>query len=121
MLGYLWLNQPPAEITALTNRLTGTNIAATLTEAREQLATSFSPADLAKRGYDPYNLTSLPESVSGGAAAAFGEGQNMFASPDGTFRILFVKAKPDISNYRACIAWLKQSKQSSFKSRSTQR
>ena len=107
LIAYLWLNQPPTEFAELTNRLSGTNIAATLAEAREQLTTSFSPMDLARRGYDPYNLLNLPASVSGGAAASFGEGQNMFASPDGTFRILFVRAKPDVSNYRTCIDWLK--------------
>ncbi|MDB6023748.1 MAG: putative rane protein [Pedosphaera sp.] len=110
LIGYLWLNQPSAEFAQLTNRLSGTNFADTLAEAREQLATSFSPMDLARRGYDPYNLMKLPENVSSGAAA-FGSGQNMFASSDGTFRVLFVKAKPDVSNYRICIAWLKSLKE----------
>ncbi|HZV35525.1 MAG TPA: MMPL family transporter [Verrucomicrobiae bacterium] len=107
LIAYLWLNQPPKEFAQLTNRLSGTNIAATLAEARDQLATSFSPMDLARRAYDPYNLMSLPENVSGGTAATFGQGQNLFASADGTFRILFVKAKPDVANYEVCIVWLK--------------
>jgi predicted RND superfamily exporter protein/lauroyl/myristoyl acyltransferase len=110
LLGYLWLNQPPEVFGELTNRLSGTNIAATLIETRERLATSFSPMDLAMGGNDPYQLTKLPESVSGGAASSIGEGQNLFASQDGTFRILFVKARPDLSNYRACINWLKNVK-----------
>jgi uncharacterized protein len=111
LIGYLWFNQPPPVFSELTNRLTGTNIQETLNEAKEQLATSMSPLDLARRGYDPYNLMSLPENVSGGAAASFGEGQSLFASPDGTFRILFVRAKPDLSSYRACIAWLNSTKE----------
>jgi uncharacterized protein len=110
LIGYLWLNQPPSEFAQLTNRLAETNIANSLAEARDQLATSFSPMDLARRAYDPYNLMSLPENVSGGAAASFGEGQNMFASADGTFRIMFVKAKPDVANYEICIVWLKSLK-----------
>jgi predicted exporter/lauroyl/myristoyl acyltransferase len=117
LIGYLWLNQPPPLFGELTNRLTGTNIDATLADAREQLATSFSPLDLARRGYDPYNLMSLPETVTSGAAASFGEGQNLFASPDGAFRILFVKAKPDLANYRTCIGWLKQVKDTVQKAR----
>lgn len=106
LIAYLWLNQPTKEFARLTNRLTGTNIAATLAEARDQLATSFSPMDLARRAYDPYDLMSLPENVSGGTGATFGHGQNLFASADGTFRILFVKAKPDVANYEICIGWL---------------
>ena len=106
LLGYLWLNQPPEIFGELTNRLSGANLAATLTDTRERLATSFSPMDLAMGGNDPYQLAKLPESVSGGAASSFGEGQNLFASPNGTFRILFVKARPDLANYRACINWL---------------
>ncbi len=109
LIGYLWLNQPPPEFDALAHRLTGTNIAATLADAREQLATSLSPMDLARRGYDPYDLMRLPESVTG-MAASFGEGGDMFASADGKFRIMFVKAAPDIANYRACIAWLNEIK-----------
>ncbi len=109
LMGYLWLNQPPAVFAELTNRLTGTNIDTTLDLAREQLAASLSPMDIARRGYDPYGLTSLPESVTS-AGASFGEGQNLFASPDGTFRILFVRAKSEIANYRECIQWLKEVK-----------
>lgn len=111
LIGYLWLNQPPGEFAQLTNRLAETNLTNTLAEAREQLATSFSPMDLARRAYDPYNLMNLPENVSGGAAASFGEGQSLFASSDGTFRILFVRAKPDISNYRVGIDWLNSIKE----------
>ncbi len=111
LIGFLWLNQPPAVFGELTNRLTGTNIAATLADAREQLATSLSPMDLARRGYDPYNLMNLPESVSAGAASPFGEGQNLFASADGIFRIIFVRAKPQLSNYQACIKWMMDMKQ----------
>jgi len=81
LIGYLWLNQPPALFGQLTNRLTGTNIDATLADAQEQLATSFSPMDLARRGYDPYNLLSLPESVSGGGGAAFGQGDSLSPRP----------------------------------------
>ncbi|MDB6122442.1 MAG: putative rane protein [Pedosphaera sp.] len=111
LLAYMWLNQPPEVFGEFTNRLTGTNVSATLTETRERLATSFSPLDLAIGGNDPYGLTKLPESAAGGGAASFGEGQSLFASEDGKFRLFFVKAKPDLSNYRACIAWLKSTKE----------
>ena len=104
LVAHLWLNQPPEVFGALTNRLAPANLAATLREAREQLATSFSPADLARRGYDPYNLLQLPDAATG-AAPAFGSGQEIFSSPDGTFRLVFVQAVSDLANYRECLAW----------------
>ncbi len=109
LIAYLWLNQPPDVFAAMARRLAGTNIAATLDDAREQLATSLSPLEIARRGYDPYNLMDLPSGVSAGAAS-FGEGQNLFASANGDFRILFVKAHPKLANYQACIAWLRDLK-----------
>src|SRR5260370_41236506 len=47
-----------------------------------------------------------PEGATGATAASFGEGQGIFSSSNGMFRILFVKARPDIANYRECIHWL---------------
>src|SRR5882672_9706902 len=52
LMAYLWLNQPPALFAELTNRLSGQNLTNTLSESRESLATSFSPGDVAMRGYD---------------------------------------------------------------------
>ena len=34
------------------------------------------------------------------------QGQELFASADGTFRLVFVQARGDIGNYRECAAWL---------------
>ncbi|HEY0550871.1 MAG TPA: MMPL family transporter, partial [Verrucomicrobiae bacterium] len=108
LVAYLWLNQPPEIFGQLTNRMSSANLANALREAQEALTTSLSPQDLARRGYDPFNLTQLPESVSGGNA--FGEGGEFFASADGTFRVVFAEAKPDISDYRKCTKWLNQVK-----------
>src|SRR5438067_123399 len=41
-----------------------------------------------------------------GSAPSFGEGEELFASADGTFRMLFVEAKPDTTSYKQCRAWL---------------
>lgn len=105
LIAFLWLNQAPAVFTELTNRLAVSNLANILNEAREQLETSLSPNDIAVRGYDPYGLMRLPESVSG-AMPAMGSGDELFASRDGTFRLLFVEARSDITSYRACRSWL---------------
>lgn len=104
LVAYLWFNQPPEVFGELTNRLATTNLPLALHEAQEALTTSLSPQDLARRGYDPLNLSQLPESVSGGNS--FGDGGDFFASPDGTFRVLFAEARPDISDYRQCNKWL---------------
>jgi len=105
LVAFLWLNQPPALFGELTNRLAVTRLSNVLNEAREQLATSLSPNEVALRGYDPYDLMRLPESVSD-AAPSMGTGEEMFVSRDGTFRLLFVEARPDIVSYRACRSWL---------------
>ena len=34
------------------------------------------------------------------------QGQKMFVSADGTFRLVFVQARPELGNYRECAAWL---------------
>ncbi len=97
-----WLNQPPAVFAQLTNQLG--NPAATLAATRERLATSFSPEEIARASFDPFGLTQLPASVS--APASFGRGDGMFASADGTFRLLFVKPRGALATYPECAAWL---------------
>src|SRR5215831_13124795 len=109
LIAYLWLNQPLGIVQALTNRLAPTNLPQILSEAKEQLASSMSPQEIGRLSYDPFGLTRLPESTAG-AAPGFGEGQQMFASPDGSFRIMFVKASHDLASYKECAAWLKQIK-----------
>ncbi len=105
LLAYLWFNQPPELFNQLTNRLNPDQAPATLAAAREQLATSLSPGDIARLSYDPFGLTRLPESVAG-SAPGFTQGQEMFASADGAFRIVFVQARNELTTYRDCATWL---------------
>src|SRR5438477_4382420 len=109
LVAFLWLNQPPETFGQLTHRLSSTNLATVLTAALEQLATSLSPHEIAQLSYDPFGLTRLPENATG-AAPVFGQGQEHFASADGTFRIIFVQASEDSSSYRACVVWLNRIK-----------
>ncbi len=104
LIAYLWLNQPPEQFAELAGRLAETNLANVLAATRDQLATTLSPADIAQLSYDPFGLTRLPESVAG-AAPGFGSGQELFASADGTFRIMFVKAHDELAGYRECTDW----------------
>jgi predicted RND superfamily exporter protein len=120
LVAAMWLNQRPEIFGELTNRLGEKNLANTLEETRERLATSISPSDLATGGYDPFGLLKLPDSVSSGASS-FGTGNEMFASSDGKFHLVFVEAKPELKNYRDCAAWLAQIKSLVEKLRETEK
>jgi uncharacterized protein len=109
LIGYLWLNQPPADFAELTNRLAPGNLAATLASTRDELAGSMSPGDIARLSYDPLRLTQLPESAAS-AAPNFAQGGDLFASRDGKFRIIFVEANTPLATYKECYAWLQQIK-----------
>ncbi|MBU6399436.1 MAG: hypothetical protein KGS61_03880, partial [Verrucomicrobia bacterium] len=103
----LWFNQPPAVFAELGRRLAPANLPRVLAATRDELATTLSPADLARLSYDPFGLTRLPDPVAS-AAPSFTRGEGMFASPDGRFRLLFVRARSDLAGYRACTRWLEQ-------------
>jgi predicted RND superfamily exporter protein len=109
LIGYLWLNQPPAQFDDLTNRLAPENLPATLASARDELAGSMSPGDIARLSYDPLRLTQLPASAAR-AAPNFAQGGDLFASRDGKFRIIFVEANTPLATYKECYAWLQQVK-----------
>jgi uncharacterized protein len=107
LLGWLWFNQPPAAVADLTNRLAPGNLNIVLDQTKDALSTSMSPMDLAKLEYDPYNLMSL-SAVSGMMNFSSGQSQQMFASADGTFRVLYVESAVDLASYRSCESWLKE-------------
>jgi predicted RND superfamily exporter protein len=105
LIGYLWFNQPPAVFDQLTNRLAPENLPASLAEVRDELAGSMSPAVIGRLSYDPLRLTQLPESAAN-AAPNFAQGQDLFSSRDGKFRIIFVEANTTLATYKQCYAWL---------------
>ena len=106
LLGWLWYNQTPASFSELTNRLAVTNLDAVLGQTKDALSTSMSPMDLGRLEYDPYNLMSLP-ALSNMANFSSGQNQQMFASADEKFRVLYVESAIDLSSYRSCESWLK--------------
>jgi predicted RND superfamily exporter protein len=105
LLAYMWFNQSPAEFRALADRLAVTNLTNVLESTKETLATSFSPADLARLAYDPYGLTSLPESTMAQVPQSLRD-QNWFASADGTYHVLFIEARPPLASYGESIRWV---------------
>ena len=104
LIAYLWLNQPPGTFAHLADQLSETNLAPILTTTRDQLATTLSPDEIARLSYDPFGLTRLPENVAG-TVSGFGRGQELFASADGRFRIIFVSARGALNGYRECTHW----------------
>jgi predicted RND superfamily exporter protein len=105
LLAFAWLNQPTNTVDQLARRLSSDQLEPRLQELRESLATSLSPAEIARAGYDPLGLTRLPASAGGGLPN-FGEGSELFASPDGTFRVLYVQSGTPLAGYRECVRWL---------------
>lgn len=105
LIGYLWINQPPAAFDQLAARLAVTNLPSVLAQARDELASSLSPDVIGRLSYDPLGLTQLPENAAS-AAPNFAEGQNLFGSKDGKFRIIFVEANAELATYKECYAWL---------------
>jgi len=110
LIAYLWLNQPPETFSNLAAQLSETNLANILAATRDQLSTTLSPNEIAQLSYDPFGLTRLPENVAG-TVSSFGSGQQLFASADGTFRIIFVKARGELNGYRECTDWFNAVKQ----------
>ena len=104
LIAYLWLNQPPEKFAQLAGQLAETNLVNVLAATREQLATTLSPGEIAQLSYDPFGLTRLPENMAG-TVFGFGSGQELFSSADGTFRIIFVKARAPLNGYRECTDW----------------
>jgi uncharacterized protein len=107
MLGWLWFNQSPDDFAALTNRLAPDQLKSELEQTKEALATSMSPMDLARREYDPFNLLTMP-ALTNLAGFSTDQSQQMFASADGKFRLLYVESAVDLSSYRSCESWLKE-------------
>jgi predicted RND superfamily exporter protein/predicted LPLAT superfamily acyltransferase len=106
LLACLWFNQPPAEFGALTNRLAPENLKSALANTKEVLTTSMSPMDMARRAFDPFDLLNMP-SLNKLDAFSMGQGQQMFASQAGNFRLVFVQSAVDLGSYRSCASWLK--------------
>ena len=106
LLGWLWFNQPPADFAGLTNRLAPYQLKPALDETRELLATSMSPMDLARRSFDPFNLLTMP-ALTNISGISMDQGNQMFASADEKFRVLYLQSAVDLANYRSCEDWLK--------------
>ncbi len=107
IVAYLWFNQPPEVFGSLTNRLAPDKVGVTLAEAKETLATSMSPMDIGRRAFDPYDLLNVPQTTNVSAISPE-QAEHMFASGDGTFRLIFVQANRDLKTWYECSQWLQE-------------
>jgi predicted exporter len=107
LLGWLWFNQPPNDFAALTNHLAPDQLKPQLDETRELLANSMSPMDLARRSFDPFNLLTMP-ALTNLSGMNMDQGNQLFASNDGKFRLLYLQSAVDLASYRDCENWLQQ-------------
>ncbi|HUS35119.1 MAG TPA: MMPL family transporter, partial [Verrucomicrobiae bacterium] len=98
-IAWLWLSQATNEVAQLVSRLDPANAAAALNDTRERLATSLSPLDLARLSHDPFGLTALGPGLTQ-------QNNDWFASPDGTFRLIFVQPKTDPGSFPKWAKWL---------------
>jgi predicted exporter len=98
-IAWLWLSQPPEEAAKIVARLNPTNAATALNDTRERLATSLSPLDLARLSHDPFGLTALGPGLTP-------QSNDWFASPDGTFRLIFVQPRYDPGTFKQWAALL---------------
>jgi len=105
LLAWLWLSQPPEAFGALTNRLAPSQLQAVLAQTKEDLRTSLSPVDLARRAFDPFDLLSMPALTNLSSLGA-GQARQMFPSSQGNFRVLLVQSAVDLGGYRSCESWL---------------
>lgn len=103
LLAWQWLQQPPAAWDELTRRLAPATLPATLAAARDALAVTLSPRDLALGGYDPFGLTRLPGME---AAGDFAEADALFSPGDGALRVVSVQPAGPPGPPRAQAAWL---------------
>jgi predicted exporter len=107
-LAWLWLNQPPAALRDLAARLAPAALEARLRAVRESLATTLTPAALGRLAYDPLGLTELPEAAAPGLSAGSGQGEELFAAPDGTFRLVLVEPGPAGQGFATAPEWIAQ-------------
>lgn len=103
LLAWQWLQQPPETWAELRRRLAPETLPATLADARDALAVSLSPQELALGAYDPLGLTRLPGAE---AADEWADAEALFSPGDGALRVVSVQPAAKLTHPRAQAAWL---------------
>ena len=103
-LGWMWLQQPPAIFNELAERLEANHVGAEFAASREELASSLSPPEIARRSYDPLGFTLLPNAPS--LSSTFDAGGGIFVNSSETYRVIFIEPASDNMSYREASAWI---------------
>ncbi|MDG2125718.1 MAG: MMPL family transporter [Verrucomicrobiales bacterium] len=102
LVAYLLLNQPPAQVAALTGRLQRDRIGATIDATIDELESGIDLQRVVLLSYDPLGIATqaLGDTItqSGGASG--------FASADGTFRVVYILSGQDLPDYAATAVWI---------------
>ncbi len=102
-LAYIWFNQPPKIFDGMAERFQDRELQPTLEHTLERLTTSFRPQEVARLSHDPFALTDLAMHISSPLAEGM---KDPFASPDGTFRILFVPLPDNVAGFWKIRRWV---------------
>ena len=102
LLAWLWLNGSPSAFADLTNRLQPAALRERLVSVREELATTFSPLEIARLSRDPLGLTRIP--LPSGIDKP--DAPDAFHSRDGKFRVIRVRPRRPLGDYRDCARWM---------------
>jgi predicted exporter/lauroyl/myristoyl acyltransferase len=109
-VAWLWLQQSPEKLRALGERLRPERVAESVAEARERLATSLDPVEIARAGYDPLGLLEVPGLDAAGGGAGAPGGKDGFGNAAGTFRMVMVEPTKPRMSYREATGWLERVK-----------
>ena len=105
---YVWLNGKAEDLLALSERLAGDRIEATLQEAIDELSFGLDGEALALAAYDPLKLLRPPVfSEKTREDSGIGSG-GKYVSADGSFRAVYVGAARDKMNYSESADWVGQ-------------
>ena len=102
IIAFLALNQPPDVARGIAARLSPEHAAQTLQETVERMGDSMSPQEIGLLSYDPFGLVGS----SAGSLLASDARQSEFASPDGTFHVVYVQSAQSFGNYNRTVAWI---------------
>lgn len=114
LVGWMRLNQNPEIFARFAERLDPARADETLDAAVTRLTASFSPADMALGGMDPYGLadfmgpgngSAADSQAAGDALMSMADGDAAFVGRTGKLRIVYVTLEEPFGSYRAAGEW----------------
>ncbi|GAA5478890.1 MMPL family transporter [Haloferula helveola] len=106
LFAWLWLNGEPEELETLAGRLSEKEIAGSMEDAMERVATALDGMDIVQSAHDPFGF--LDHSALRSFFAASEGGGEGFESADGMAQLIFIDAPRPVAGYREADAWLSE-------------